>query len=233
MILQNWLLWFMFYSVLGWCYESLLCSVLQRSFVNRGFLRGPYCPIYGLGAVLNLLMLQDIGHPALLFLAGAALACALEYVVSWGMERLFHSRWWDYSDHRFNLNGRICLLGAVAFGAFAVLLIKGIHPVITAYTDRLPPGATLCISAALFALLLQDTVCTILPYLTRDERARALSTQASALAVNVLRAADRIPGMDLFRRGKATPPRNATRRREIPRALSAFIDRIRGRSRRP
>lgn len=233
MILQSWLLWFMFYSVLGWCYESLLCSILQRSFVNRGFLRGPYCPIYGLGAVLDLLMLQNIDHPALLFLGGAALACALEYVVSWGMERLFHARWWDYSDHRFNLNGRICLLGAVAFGAFAVLLIKGIHPVITAYTDRLPPEATLCISSALSAFLLQDTAYTVQPYLARDKRARALSTQASALAASVLRATDRMPGMQLFRRERAMPPRSATRRREIPRALSAFIDRIRGRSRRP
>ena len=233
MTLQNWLLWFMFYSVLGWCYESLLCSAIQRAFVNRGFLRGPYCPIYGFGAVLDLLVLRGIDHPAMLFLAGAALACALEYVVSWGMERQFKARWWDYSDRLLNLNGRICLLGMVAFGAFAVLLVKGIHPVIIAYTDRLPPKATLYISAALFAFLLQDTICTVLPYLFRDERARALSTQASALAASVLQAADRIPGMRLFWRDRVTPPRNATRKREIPRALSAFIERMRSRSRKP
>lgn len=86
--IETWFLWLMIYSVIGWVYESTICSIGQRKLINRGFLNGPYCPIYGTGAVLVLLVLGRIQNPVLLFFAGAVLTCSLEYLTSWLMEKL-------------------------------------------------------------------------------------------------------------------------------------------------
>ena len=117
MLLENvekYMIWLFFYSVVGWIYESTLCSVRAHKFINRGFLNGPYCPIYGWGAVLDILILGKVQNPVLLFFLGAIVTCSLEYFTSYIMEKLFHARWWDYSKRKFNINGRVCLLGAVA-----------------------------------------------------------------------------------------------------------------------
>ena len=121
--IETWFLWLMIYSIIGWGYESTICSIGQRKLINRGFLNGPYCPIYGTGAVLVLLVLGRIQNPVLLFFAGALVTCSLEYLTSWLMEKLFHARWWDYSKRKFNIGGRVCLIGAVVFGAFSVVLV--------------------------------------------------------------------------------------------------------------
>lgn len=96
--------------------------------MKRGFLFGPYCPIYGFGALFIILFLSSIDDAILLFLIGSVLTCTLEYITSWGMEKIFKARWWDYSYMKYQLNGRICLLGAVVFGAFAVLVVKFFQP---------------------------------------------------------------------------------------------------------
>ena len=113
-------LWFLFYSFCGWVYESILVSILERRPVNRGFLNGPLCPIYGAGAVGAVVVLGQVHNPLVVFLLSMVGASILEYVTSWVMEALFHARWWDYSDYKFNLNGRICLLGAFVFGVGGV-----------------------------------------------------------------------------------------------------------------
>ncbi len=113
--LTNMLLYFFLYSFLGWAQETVQCSIKEKRFVNRGFLNGPICPIYGCGALLifNLLLpiQRGIASPwlsvPLVFLCGALIASVLEYVTSWAMETLFHSRWWDYSDKKWNINGRM------------------------------------------------------------------------------------------------------------------------------
>ena len=121
--IETWFLWLMIYSIIGWVYESTICSIGHRKLINRGFLNGPVCPIYGTGAVLVLLVLGRIQNPVLLFFAGALVTCSLEYLTSWLMEKLFHARWWDYSKRKFNIGGRVCLIGAVVFGAFSVVLV--------------------------------------------------------------------------------------------------------------
>ena len=154
-------LWFMIYSVVGWIYESILCSVAQKKFINRGFLNGPYCPIYGSGAVLVILVLGKLTNPFLLFFAGALLTCSLEYLTSFVMEKLFHARWWDYSKRKFNINGRVCLLGAVVFGAFSVILIKLVHPFVSDVTNSLPRAALHWLAAVMFAIIAADECVTI------------------------------------------------------------------------
>lgn len=159
--IERYFLWFLIYSFLGWAYESLLYTVSQKKPINRGFLNGPYCPIYGTGAVLNLLMLGKITNPILLFFAGALADCALEYLTSWGMEKLFHARWWDYRKYPLNLNGRVCLYGALVFGAFSVALVLGIHPVVTRLTQAVPDGALHIVCACFALILLIDLLTTI------------------------------------------------------------------------
>lgn len=155
-------LWLMTYSFLGWVYESTLCSVTQRKLVNRGFLNGPFCPIYGFGALLILLVFggRKVGL-AELFLASAVLTTTLEYITSWAMEQLFHARWWDYTHYRFQLNGRVCLLGFLAFGAFSVVLIRWLHPLVGGLIDRLSGGWMIGLAAVLLALVIIDSIFTV------------------------------------------------------------------------
>lgn len=147
--------------MVGWIYESTLCSVRAHKFINRGFLNGPYCPIYGWGAVLDILILGKVQNPVLLFFIGAIVTCSLEYFTSYIMEKLFHARWWDYSKRKFNINGRVCLLGAVVFGAFSVILIKLVHPLVSDVTNSLPRAALHWLAAVMFAIIAADECVTI------------------------------------------------------------------------
>ena len=159
--LETHFIWFSLYSVMGWIWEVIICSIPAKRFINRGFLNGPYCPIYGAGATLVIILLSGIESPVLLFFIGAILTCTLEYITSWAMEKLFHAKWWDYSDKFFNINGRVCLLGAAAFGTLSVVTIKLLHPIVKMYTLMLPSLAISLIALSLLALLLTDTVYTV------------------------------------------------------------------------
>lgn len=120
---------FFLYSLIGWFYESTVCSLLkERRLINRGFLAGPYCPVYGCGALLCYLLLGSIENPFVLFLSAAVLCSVLEYVTGYGMEKLFQAKWWDYSHLPLNLHGRICLYGAILFGMSNVLICRYIQP---------------------------------------------------------------------------------------------------------
>ncbi|ALE10329.1 putative ABC transporter permease [Bifidobacterium longum subsp. infantis] len=136
--LEHYFLWFLFYSFVGWMYESILVSCQQHRLVNRGFLNGPLCPIYGTGAILGVAILGNVRNPIIIFLISMVGATILEYTTSWVMERLFHARWWDYSNFRFNLQGRVCLLGALIFGLGGVGVVLGSQPYVERVTDMMP-----------------------------------------------------------------------------------------------
>lgn len=136
--LEHYFLWFLFYSFVGWVYESILVSCQERRLVNRGFLNGPLCPIYGTGAVLGIAVLGNLHNPIIIFLISMVGATILEYTTSWVMEELFHARWWDYSNFRFNVQGRVCLLGAVIFGIAGVVIVLGAQPYVAQFTDLIP-----------------------------------------------------------------------------------------------
>lgn len=125
----QWLLFFYVYCFLGWCFESALVSIARRRFVNRGFLKGPFLPIYGTGALAILLLTLPVRENLLLvFLLGMLAATVLEFVTGACMERLFKVRYWDYSHKRFNVHGYICLSSSLAWGALSVALIAFLHP---------------------------------------------------------------------------------------------------------
>ena len=118
----QWMLIFYIYCFLGWCFESTVVSVQQRRFVNRGFLRGPMLPIYGFGATLLLhVSLPLYNHPAALFAVSMLVATISQYIVGVVMEKLFKVKYWDYSSHRFQFQGRICLQSSLCWGILAVL----------------------------------------------------------------------------------------------------------------
>lgn len=165
-------LYFFLYSFIGWGMETVLCSVRERRFINRGFLNGPLCPIYGCGVMLILLFLlpvrDGISHVLfaipVVFAAGAVLASMVEYATSWCMEKLFHARWWDYSSHRFHLKGRICLEISLAWGGLSVLLIYILQPLLeklvgllTRWNSHLP-AVTACLLLTAFVV---DSVVSV------------------------------------------------------------------------
>jgi uncharacterized protein len=134
---NEWILYFAVYAVGGWVLEVLYARMRRGGFVNRGFLKGPLCPIYGFGAVGILALDQYLNHHVanglqvaiLLFALSALITSLLEYCVSWLLERVFHKKWWDYSDTPLNLHGRVCAGFSLLWGATALLLVGVIHPI--------------------------------------------------------------------------------------------------------
>ena len=156
------ILYFIIYSFLGWCCETVYCSILQKKFVNRGFLYGPLCPIYGCGALLVLYLLRDVRASILpLFLSGMVVTTILEYLTSVLLEKLFHMKWWDYSAMPFNINGRVCLLNSCEFGALSVFVVMVLHPAVTRLVGRIPGPVQLLLAGLLSAVILTDTIYTV------------------------------------------------------------------------
>ena len=167
----NWyqLAWyFLSYAFLGWCMEVVFCSISQGHVTNRGFLNGPVCPIYGFGMLAILVLLRpflavnDLPHNIGLFFCGMVLASAVEYLVGWGMLKLFHARWWDYRDKPCNLNGFICLPISLCWGLGTLVACRVLHPLVHTLTIRLlPHGAGLWVLALLGGLFVIDTVVSV------------------------------------------------------------------------
>lgn len=157
--LVQWVLIFYIYCVFGWIFESTVVSVQQRRFVDRGFLRGPMLPIYGFGAVIMLHVALPLdGHPAAIFCAGMVVATAFEYVVGWLMETLFKVRYWDYSTHRFQFQGRICLQSSLAWGALSLALPYGLHRPVHWIVSQLTPVWTGVVTGLVTVFFVADVV---------------------------------------------------------------------------
>ncbi len=129
--------WFIIYSYIGWVYETIYCSMDLGRYVDRGFLNGPLCPIYGLCIVSAVVLFTNKFKSNIsLFLACALLASALEYITSLWMELVFGRRWWNYSDKLLNINGRICIEAAFVFGICGVLVVRYLHPRMVRYINE-------------------------------------------------------------------------------------------------
>ena len=115
---------FLTYSIFGWIMEMIVTLITDKEIVNRGFLIGPYCPIYGTCSILMILLLNRITDSILLFVLSIIICSVGEYLTSYLMEKIFKARWWDYSRMKFNLNGRICLRNCLFFGILGFLMIK-------------------------------------------------------------------------------------------------------------
>ena len=135
---NNWLVFFYIYSILGWVFESVNVSVRQKRWVNRGFMKGPWLPIYGSGAVVILIASLPFSYsPVAVYFAGAVAATILEYFTGEIMLAIFKVRYWDYRYRKIQYKGHICLVSTVAWGFLSIMMVYGIHPVISGWLDRI------------------------------------------------------------------------------------------------
>lgn len=152
----------MVYSIGGWFLETILFALRDGTFVKRGFLFGPITPIYGTaGVVLSLLFYGRINNVFLLFVLCFFICGTLEYVTHFLMEKLFHAMWWDYSGRRFNIKGRVYLMGLISFGVGGVLILKVIHPLVDKLTSAFSPTALYIVCFVLYSILLVDIALTV------------------------------------------------------------------------
>lgn len=149
---------FIVYSITGWIIEVIATYPDTKCFVNRGFLIGPYCPIYGNCAIAMIFLLHNVTNPILLFVLSILICSIGEYVTSYAMEKIFHARWWDYSKNKFNLNGRICLVNSLAFGVLGFLLIKFVNPFVVELITKLSPTMMNVLFYTILTLFIIDNV---------------------------------------------------------------------------
>ena len=158
-IIVKYFLYFVIYSFAGWCIEMVYQSIKDKHIVNRGFLIGPLCTIYGYGVLLIILLIGTNTKDLLAVFLKAILVCSiLEYMTSYVMEKLFKARWWDYSDEKFNINGRICLGTMIPFGLGGTLIVYVIHPMIVNFVNRFSMNTLTIVSAIIFVIFLADNI---------------------------------------------------------------------------
>ena len=212
MWVSRYLVWFVVYAVFGWIYESTYCTVTERRWMNRGFLYGPLCPIYGVGviamfAACQLMEAQGVtAEPWQVFVSVAIGAAVLEYVTSWTLEKLFHARWWDYSNMPLNLNGRICVPAMLLFGLMGLLVVYVLYEPTVSITDGIAPVAIEAISLLLLCLVTVDTTLTV-SALTR------LAHTAQQISDNVNEHMDKVVNNAVERRAEAAATRAQERER--------------------
>lgn len=150
---------FFAYAILGWIMEVVLKLISQKKFINRGFLIGPYCPIYGYGVLLITFLLRKYQNDFWATFIFSILICGvLEYITSYLLEKIFHARWWDYSNKKFNINGRICLETLIPFGIMGCLIIYVTNPIIIDFLNKLPSLLIHITSITLFMCYIVDNV---------------------------------------------------------------------------
>lgn len=154
---------FFIYSFIGWLWETVYCSLKARKFVYRGFLIGPYCPIYGFGILGVLYFLEPLRQNIMiLYILSTILVTILEYITSYGLEKLFHASWWDYKDVPFNLNGRVALPVSLFWGIGCVLIVRVIHPKVMLFERFLSEKFGVMLPILLLVLIISDLVYTLI-----------------------------------------------------------------------
>ena len=231
--LAQWFLFFFIYAFLGWVWESCLVSAQQRRWVNRGFLNGPFLPIYGFGALALLVFTLPVQtNPALVFLFGMLGATGLEYVTGYAMEKLFGVKYWDYSRFRWNLNGYICLAASLCWGAFSLLLVNLLHPAVAYLVGQLPAWSTPVLAALLLAGITADFLLSVRQAL--DVRTLLVKISESKRRIEGLRtrldAAIAFTAPQTAAHGGLTQRLNALReeRRALLRTLAARLEQAAG-----
>lgn len=153
---------FLIYSFIGWLIEVIVTLKSDKRFVNRGFLLGPYCPIYGTSSIIMILYLSKYQDNFItVFLLAVVICSVMEYLVSYIMEKLFKARWWDYTNRRFNINGRVCLENSIWFGLLGVLLIYVINPFLYNLILKISDNVLFIIGAFLLIMFIIDLIISL------------------------------------------------------------------------
>ncbi|CDF58266.1 putative ABC transporter permease [Thermobrachium celere] len=152
---------FIFYSFLGWIIEVLYHIYKDKRFINRGFLYGPICPIYGFSAVILIITLGKYKNPLLIFIIGSLIASIIEYITGYLLELFFHTKWWDYSNEKYNIKGYICLKFSIYWGAFSLVFIKLIHPNVSKIITTINQKYGEIVYNIILVIFIMDTLYTI------------------------------------------------------------------------
>ena len=197
MTVLDYIFYFFFYSFIGWFFESCYCSIRPKKWVNRGFLRGPICPIYGTGALVIMIALVPLReltenlyvNELIIFVVGMVLCDIVEFMTSYIMEKLFNARWWDYSNKKFNLQGRICLTHTLYWGTASCLFVFILEPLIDLYVvgqvSEVSRNILTYIFLTVFAFDLLDTVIHALGLRNILSNFKKISEEISDFAVYV------------------------------------------------
>ena len=173
---------FLIYAFLGWCSEVVFAALNTGKFVNRGFLNGPVCPIYGVGMLVVVLCLWGLrDRPLLLFLGSALLTTALEFVTGFVLERFFHDKWWDYSDMPFNIKGYVCLKFTILWGLAASFIIGAIHRFIYMLIEKTPFVLGAILLAVFSAAFIADFIVTLTALVKLPKKLKAMAEAERAL----------------------------------------------------
>lgn len=180
-ILQIILLFFI-YACLGWGCEVAFAACKQGVFVNRGFLNGPICPIYGFGVVGVVTLLQPIQHSLPLLLMGSiVLTSGIELITGWALEKLFHARWWDYTGMPLSIGGYVCLPFSILWGLACMVVVRGIHPVLASAVEHLPLWLLVALDAVFLTTFAVDLGATLSAIRKLSDRLTRLTEAAAEL----------------------------------------------------
>lgn len=153
---------FLIYSFAGWVLESVYKTICTKKIVNSGFLYGVFYPIYGIGALIMYLFLSICNNPITVFLTGFVVLSVWEYIVSWGIEKIFHETYWDYSNYKFNINGRVCLLNSIFWGVLGVIFTYIVHPFVETQIIKINDIVLIVITVILLIIMLIDAIISII-----------------------------------------------------------------------
>lgn len=177
------LVWiFIIYAFIGWCTEVSYAALDTGKFVNRGFLNGPYCPIYGCGVVIVVAILTPLKeNHFILFVGSFLLTTALEFVTGYILEKVFHNKWWDYSDKPFNIKGYICLKFSIYWGLACTFVMEIVHPMIYNVITWIPFVAGVVILCILMSVFLTDCCITVSTILKFNKRLKLMDEMAASI----------------------------------------------------
>ena len=166
--------YFIIYSFLGWCLESIYKTIISKKPINSGFLYGPFCPMYGIGAIM-MLGLSTLSHNVIvIFILSFFVFSIWEYIVAIVLEKCFKAKYWDYSNLKFNIKGRVCLKNSIYWGILGVALVFVIQPLIEKLTSYIPEQILIYVEIILTIAILVDTIITIFKIMVVDKRIEEL-----------------------------------------------------------
>lgn len=187
MSLYDMLWFFAIYSVIGWIIEVAYHAVTMGKVINRGFLNGPLCPVYGSGVLMVLTVLGLLGGDVeimsawVLFGVGIVFATLVEFIAGFLLDKLFHARWWDYRDRKFNLNGYICLEFSLIWGLAIAFVLRIVHPTFAALVDKIPDNIGAVLLGVFYIIFLVDVILTVMSVLKMNEQLRKMEELQKAI----------------------------------------------------
>lgn len=171
---------FLIYSIIGWTLEVITSYVRHKKFINRGFMLGPYCPIYGYSSIIMIFYLNNYKDNILtVFLLAIVICSIVEYIISYIMEKMFSARWWDYSNRKFNVNGRICLTNAFFFGLLGLLLVYIVNPLFEDLLSSINNNTLTITGIILIIIFISDLTTSLIITFNLKNKIKNLNTDVT------------------------------------------------------